>query len=387
MELKCTFYDEGWWPQNRLKYTCRIDNQPLTDRKVSSFIGKHIDSERGNTEVTAIWFDACQMSRLPKNLIDFFPNLETMFVHKCGLKSLSGDDLSRVPKLQQILFIGNDFSSLSDDLLSGLKQLEFVSLNENKIAKICPKMFKKMSSSKVKFIDLRNNLCINAVYAKETSLFPIDDDYLRVSSLRKLIKVIKNENQQNSNENYLINDIKSLLADEKFKDFSIIIGNEEFKVHKFILTARSPIIADMILKNPTCTQIKLMDISVDAFRALIDYIYRDKLPLDDANLIDIFGAACKLNIRGLRDHARDNLIDITCEHNALEILILSSRYGEEELMVKAFEEIRKMFPLKRLKGELMNEPEKIREMIVAKRQMDEHVKKVKEEFDNLDVFK
>ncbi|KAG5666515.1 hypothetical protein PVAND_014536 [Polypedilum vanderplanki] len=380
MEVKCTFYTEGWWPKNRPKYTCRIENQSITERKISWFLGDHT-LEKHNEDVLAIWFDSCPMSKLPKNLADIFVNLDTLYINNCGLKSLSGDDLAKIPNLKELYIMNNEISHLSDDLLSTLKQLEMVTLSGNKTSTIGSKMINKIASDKLKMIDLRDNIVINAVFAKEIFLFPIGEDYMKISSLRKLAKIIKDKKELNKNSNCLFNDIKALLADDKFRDFKVIIKNETFKVHKFILVARSPVIAEMIYSNPDCSTLQLVDIPISVFQSILNYIYFDELPIDDANLIEIYAAACKLKIRGLKEHTIENLLDAVCAFNAVEILTISAKYGDQSLMVKSFEEIRKMFPDKRLKGDLMHQPEKIKEMITAKRIMDEQVRKVRENFD------
>jgi hypothetical protein len=380
MELKCIFYTEGWWPNNRPKYTCRVDNQPITDRKITWFNGNH-EADRHNDDITAVWFEACPMQKIPKNLVDFFANLDTLYINSCGLKSLTSHHLDKIPNLRELLVINNDLTRLSDDFFSSSKHLELVTLTSNKISRIGEKFVKKCASDKLRMIDLRGNPGINAVFAKETSLFPDGDDYLRISSLKKLEKIVKVEKKSRTTEHTLANDVKSLLADDRFRDFTVTINHESFKIHKFILVARSPVIAQMINDNPSCDKLQLVDIPVGVFHSLIAFIYHDELPVDDANLIEIYAAACKLQVTGLKEHASENLIDSVCDVNAVEVLAISCKYGDEDLMVKSFEEIRKMFPDKRLKGELMHQPEKVREMVAAKRAMDEQVKMVKEKFD------
>ena len=63
---------------------------------------------------------------------------------------------------------------------------------------------------------------------------------------------------------------------KKFKDFSIKIEDREFKVHKFLLAARSPTLAEMIKNNPDADELQLVDISVEIFEKILKYLYVSK---------------------------------------------------------------------------------------------------------------
>lgn len=178
-------------------------------------------------------------------------------------------------------------------------------------------------------------------------------------------------------------DVKKLLTSDKFRDFTIKINEDELKVHKFILIARSPTIAEMIENNPEADSLVLQDIEVDVFKLILDYIYNDTMPDYDDKLTQIFAAAGKLGLEALKTFIGAQLCDSVVEENALELLKLATKQNHEGLKLKSFAKIKKMFADKNLKDELIDDVEKLQKLVDGKRRLEEKIQKAEEEFKSL----
>ena len=92
-------------------------------------------------------------------------------------------------------------------------------------------------------------------------------------------------------------DFETLFEDDKFSDVTFVVGAKEFKGHKNILAARSPVFAamfehDFIEKQES--KVLITDVSEDAFEQLLRYIYTFKCPDLEQFASDLFSAADKV---------------------------------------------------------------------------------------------
>lgn len=130
----------------------------------------------------------------------------------------------------------------------------------------------------------------------------------------------------------------------------------------------------MILNRPDAESLTLTDIPVKAFKVILDFIYTNELPEEEEiNFVEVFTSSLKLNIEKLRDFAVEKIKENIDEKNALEILILANKHDNEELRMRAFAEIQKIFPEKGLKEELSMQPEKIKKLLDVKKKLDEEL--------------
>lgn len=76
-------------------------------------------------------------------------------------------------------------------------------------------------------------------------------------------------------------DFKSLLDSEAGCDIVFHVGDETFKAHKLILAARSPVFRAQfygLIGNPNMDKVVLQDLEPSIFKAMLLFIYSDKLP-------------------------------------------------------------------------------------------------------------
>ncbi|CAG9807258.1 unnamed protein product [Chironomus riparius] len=187
-----------------------------------------------------------------------------------------------------------------------------------------------------------------------------------------LKRSLEREKSKKSNLNFphpscFCNELKEALKDENnFKDFTIMIENEEIHVSKLLLAARSPVLAKILHDNPNADSFNLVDISVQTFKEILKYLYTDKLQFDEiTNSMHLFAAAHRLKIKKLKDIVAMNISNSITPENALEILILSNRYEHDKLRQNAFNEVKKNYPKIEFKEEFALQPEKVTQIVDA----------------------
>ncbi|KAG5669693.1 hypothetical protein PVAND_017576 [Polypedilum vanderplanki] len=213
---------------------------------------------------------------------------------------------------------------------------------------------------------------------------------LRCSKLESHIITLSNQLETNQLEivklNLMLDDLKKVFADDDFKDFTFKIKDSSFLVHKVLFAAKSSVFAKMIKNNPYAEEMNLVDIPVATFQIILDFIYNNRLPDNNDNLIEIFAASGRLNISELMNTTAKKLMDIIDERNALETLMLAHKYGNDELRQKAFKCIQeKIFPDRKLAEEFLRQPEKIKKLIEMKKRLDEEYEKMRLELEDFEI--
>lgn len=141
----------------------------------------------------------------------------------------------------------------------------------------------------------------------------------------------------------ICHDIQNLLKSDDFRDFTVIVSDTKFKVHKFILAARSPTIAEMIKNNPDADDLCLHNMEVDIFNIILDYIYNNEMPSDFNNFsARVFVAAGKLKLEPLKEHVGKILCGTINDENCLDLLTIGKFYNHKELKEKALEKVREI---------------------------------------------
>ncbi len=127
------------------------------------------------------------------------------------------------------------------------------------------------------------------------------------------------------------------LRDEEFlTDFVVVVGEKEFKVHRVILAAHSPVFKKMFeteMREQKEGRVVLDDATPDVIEELLTYMYTGELP----NLMELkeerFQAADKYEITctHLKAVCEAALCDNITVDNALDMLILADSHNAEQL--------------------------------------------------------
>ena len=84
---------------------------------------------------------------------------------------------------------------------------------------------------------------------------------------------------------------------EKLSDFEIIIGKEVFKVHKTLLTWKSPCFKDFLITDQQ-RQLELTDCDLEIFKIFLNYLYTEKIDDKDVS-IELLFIANKFKVKSL----------------------------------------------------------------------------------------
>jgi len=123
-----------------------------------------------------------------------------------------------------------------------------------------------------------------------------------------------------------------------FTDTILEIGDTELKCHGFMLAARSRVFKSCLTRSgfeeSDSRRIKINE-DVETVTQMLKYIYTDAFDADDDSIFDLFIAADKYDIQGLKDKCRDILISDLDVSNATDCFRLANIYGSPELLEKS----------------------------------------------------
>ena len=138
----------------------------------------------------------------------------------------------------------------------------------------------------------------------------------------------------------LTDDLGELWEKSLFTDCSMLVGSHEFRAHKAILGARSPVFRAMFehemqerLKN--CVEIHDMDLQV--FKEMMDFIYRGKAPQMHSNADGVLAAADRYGMEGFMVMCEDVLCRKLSVENAADTLILADLHSRMQLKTQALD--------------------------------------------------
>ncbi|CAG9811182.1 unnamed protein product [Chironomus riparius] len=205
----------------------------------------------------------------------------------------------------------------------------------------------KVSESILKIkIDKLKDQEINTKLQLQESIMNESQLRMAVNQLRTDLKTMKLKHAQTMKiKEGLTADFKLYIQDNSTKDFQVQVKDRTFSVHKFLLAARSPTLAELLKANPEANNLNLVDISVDIFEIILKFLYTDELPGDDGtDFLQIFTAAGTLKIRDLKDYAARKIIEVTDTENAMAIYNFGKQYGHDGMQQKAFEQLKRKYP-------------------------------------------
>jgi predicted house-cleaning noncanonical NTP pyrophosphatase (MazG superfamily) len=370
---KLTSSNQTWSPSGKSIYVTKIESLSEEKTEVLQKTKKLNLNQDPAYIVTGVELN---VSIIPENLKFFFPNLSVLKIHNGPLKKITKSDLRSLTMLNEIYITYTYIEELPADLFEDMKSLKIINLCFNRIKFIGKGIFDNLKQ--LEYVDLRRNPSIDLLYTNVYEHYNKMPNYesriVNLAIFRSLINRIYHTTPQ------VLLDIQNALKNENSKDFTVKINENEFKVHKFILTARSPTLAVMIKNNPDADELILEDIEVEVFKIILDFIYDDKTPNNcDENSEKVFAAAGKLKLDLLMKEV-GNILSVNLKpEKSFEVLKLASQFNHEELKRKSFEEVKMYLNDENLKDELMENLELLTKLIDAKKSFEEMMRKMKEE--------
>ncbi|CAO1427873.1 unnamed protein product [Diamesa tonsa] len=120
------------------------------------------------------------------------------------------------------------------------------------------------------------------------------------------------------------------MSDSTLSDFTIMVKSKEFKVHKLVLSIRSPVFNTMFKSNwkeAVNNTVEINDIEPNTFEKLLIFIYCGKIPEDlDSYAMDLFVAADKYNSLWLVHECEKRMAETVSKDNAMAVYKLANRF-------------------------------------------------------------
>ncbi|XP_034356841.1 TD and POZ domain-containing protein 1-like [Arvicanthis niloticus] len=140
----------------------------------------------------------------------------------------------------------------------------------------------------------------------------------------------------------LKDDLGELWEKSLFTDCCLVVGGHEFRAHKAILAARSPVFRAMFeheMKESLTNQVEIQDMDPQVFKEMMSFIYTGKMPqLHSYSMaIGVLAAADEYGLEGLMAMCEDALYRNLSVENAANTLILADLHSIEQLKAQALD--------------------------------------------------
>ncbi|XP_038959861.1 TD and POZ domain-containing protein 2-like [Rattus norvegicus] len=140
----------------------------------------------------------------------------------------------------------------------------------------------------------------------------------------------------------LADDVGELWENSLFTDCTLVVSGQEFRAHKAILAARSPVFRAMFeheMQEHLTNRIEIHDIHLQVFKELMAFIYTGKAPHLHSHSMatGLLAAADKYDLQDLKVICEDSLCRNLSVKNAVPTLILADLHSTEHLKTRAMD--------------------------------------------------
>lgn len=155
----------------------------------------------------------------------------------------------------------------------------------------------------------------------------------------------KTANDQNVIREQVLNNFSGLFDNPSYSDFTIKLKGKEFKTHRAILAASSPVFRKMFeteMQESISNECKVNEIEPDIFEHMLRFIYCGKMP---ENLSEIafllYDAAHYYEVLSLKQICLTDIQSRLSADIALEIYYWAYDYDMEELKADAWKIVKR----------------------------------------------
>ncbi|XP_011863894.1 PREDICTED: speckle-type POZ protein A-like [Vollenhovia emeryi] len=138
----------------------------------------------------------------------------------------------------------------------------------------------------------------------------------------------------------IIDNLGLLFENEKFCDVTLAVHDKEFRAHKVLLAAQSPVFSAMFehdTEESKKNHVDIIDVDAKVLKEMLRFIYTGKVVNLDVMANDLLAAADKYELKRLKALCEEVLYNtLTCE-NVADILILADLYCSDQLKSKALD--------------------------------------------------
>jgi hypothetical protein len=314
--------------------------------------------------IKSIHFNDCAFVEFPRSkiLLDLVKNLTRLVFVDCGIKSISREDLRGLTNLKQLFIDSNYITRLPKDLFELTPNLEVISFRDNEIKEINAGILDHLEN--LLYFNLKDNVSIDVEYDNikgegNVTLEEFEDAVKKCDPIKKLkaemrieivavrleVDQLKNENAASKAEIAELKKENAMVTKDsvelKEKIDNINAEMKEMKICEITVSINSKVLID---ENPGADDLNLEHVSEKTFEEILNFMHTKNPPNNDANLLELFTASARLEMKELMDATAEILKENVTPANALDIMNLCKKYPHEELSKKAFIELKKNFP-------------------------------------------
>lgn len=339
----------------------------------------------------------------PRGLCDFFPRMTHLEIRSCDLMQVSREDFVGLESLEHLSLCYNHLKSLPDNLFVNMRKLNWIDLSYNRIQHASSKLFEPIVAE-LMWVDLRKNAEIDEYFKKNknnsiesflnkinvTCTFPTVHDNQLELRIKELEEALRNQvkkqipsrtakvpstkpvvamRSSSPAEPSRIQELKKCAALEEhfnvgnFADFTIVIRNKEFKVHKIILASQSSVFNALFTndkeKGEKCLK-KLKSFDEKTFEDFLKFFYTGDIRNED-NAMELFELAVEFEVSALKFLCEEIIIRNLSKSKALQAFTLGHVHSNATLKEAGFEEIKRHFP--EISDRLIDDAELVRNIV------------------------
>ncbi|KFQ72507.1 Speckle-type POZ protein-like [Phaethon lepturus] len=149
----------------------------------------------------------------------------------------------------------------------------------------------------------------------------------------------------------LAEDLGNLWETTRFTDCSFYVGGQEFKAHKSVLAARSPVFNAMFeheMEESKKNRVEINDVDPEVFKEMMRFIYTGKAPNLEKMADNLLAAADKYALERLKVMCEEALCSNLSVENVADVLILADLHSAEQLKAQAIDFINRQVIFLRL---------------------------------------
>uniref|UniRef100_A0A8C5M987 Speckle type BTB/POZ protein like n=1 Tax=Leptobrachium leishanense TaxID=445787 RepID=A0A8C5M987_9ANUR len=138
----------------------------------------------------------------------------------------------------------------------------------------------------------------------------------------------------------LAEDLGHLWETTRFTDCSLYVGGQEFKAHKAILAARSPVFSAMFeheMEESNKNRVDIHDVDPEVFKEMMRFVYTGKASHLDQMADGLLAAADKYALERLKVMCEEALCSSLSVENVADVLILADLHSAEQLKAQAID--------------------------------------------------
>ena len=137
----------------------------------------------------------------------------------------------------------------------------------------------------------------------------------------------------------LSENLKSFYAYKESCDTTFYVKDKEFKAHRAILMARSPVFAAMFQHETLEKQtgsITIPDCDPNSFEQFLEFLYSGKLEKPSTrNAFHLYETSAKYDVQELNEFCSEFLMENLTIENLCDVVILANKYDDTKLLSAA----------------------------------------------------